>query len=324
VLTSAFLTKPIAFRLGPAYNLALMKADYFARVKTYLLDLQRTICDALTAADGRANFHTDPWVSQLGEGFTCIIENGQVFEKGAVNFSHVSGESLPIAATAGREHLVGQPFSVVGLSLIMHPDNPYVPTTHANFRFFLAQPKNQSPTWWFGGGYDLTPYYGFEEDCRHWHQTAKVACDEYDVALYPEFKQWCDDYFYLKHRKEPRGIGGLFFDDFNRWDFEKCFACVKQMGDSFLPAYLPIVERRKAMPFTTAQKDFQRYRRGRYVEFNLIYDRGTLFGLRFGGRTESILCSMPPEVSWRYNWQPAEKTPEAELYQKFLVHRDWV
>jgi coproporphyrinogen III oxidase len=301
-----------------------MTANYLTLVKDYLLNLQADICHAFSEADGQANFLADTWTSKLGKGSTQVIQQGKVFEKGAVNFSHVSGESLPVAATAGREHVVDQPFSVVGLSLIMHPDNPFVPTTHANFRFFIAEPPGQAPIWWFGGGYDLTPYYGFEEDCRHWHQAAKAACDAYDEKLYPEFKAWCDDYFYLKHRQEPRGVGGVFFDDFNRWDFEKSFACVKAVGDSFVPAYLPIVEKRKAMSFTAEQKAFQRYRRGRYVEFNLIYDRGTLFGLRFGGRVESILCSMPPEVNWCYNWQPQSNTPEAELYEKFLVHRDWV
>lgn len=296
----------------------------FTAVECYLSNLQDAICEALVRVDGGAEYREDRWTSKLGQGATRVIENGRVFEKGAVNFSQVDGDALPIAATAGREHLAGSYFRVVGVSLIMHPYNPFVPTVHANFRFFIAEPKDKPPVWWFGGGYDLTPYYGFEEDCVHWHQTAKAACDPYDKALYGEFKKWCDDYFYLKHRQEPRGIGGLFFDDFNRWDFDRCFSCVKSMGDSFLPAYLPIVERREAHAFTQAQKAFQRYRRGRYVEFNLIYDRGTLFGLRFGGRIESILCSMPPEVNWKYNWEPERASLEADLYEKFLIHRDWL
>jgi len=259
-----------------------------------------------------------------GGGRTRLIENGGVFEKGGVNFSHVKGSQLPKSATDARLELIGCSFEAMGVSLVMHPENPFVPTTHLNVRCFVAKKADGEMVWWFGGGYDLTPYYGFEEDCCHWHQTAKAACDPFGETVYPRFKKWCDDYFFLKHRGEPRGIGGLFFDDINEWDFETCFAFLKSIGDSFLKAYVPIVEKRKAMAYTAQQRQFQLYRRGRYVEFNLVYDRGTLFGLQSGGRTESILMSLPPRVEWRYNWRPDPGTKEFELYEKYLVPRDWV
>ena len=251
-----------------------------AAVKKYLLDIQQSICDGLEQADGKAQFRTDEWDREKGgSGKTRVIGNGAVLEKGGVNFSHVFGDSLPPSATAGRPELAGAPFEVMGVSLVIHPENPFVPTSHANIRFFIAKPKDMNPVWWFGGGYDLTPYYGFDEDCRHWHETAKNACEPFGAGVYPRFKKWCDEYFFLKHRGEPRGIGGLFFDDLNEWDFETSFAFMRAVGGSYLKAYVPIIERRKNTPYGQREVDFQRYRRGRYVEFNLIYDRGTIFGL---------------------------------------------
>ncbi len=294
-------------------------------IKQYLIDLQSQICNSLAQEDGTATFLTDTWQrSQGGGGITRLIENGSLIERGGVNFSHVFGENMPASAAAGRPELAGCHFQALGLSLVVHPDNPFVPTTHANIRFFCAEPADGDSIWWFGGGIDLTPYYGFEEDCIHWHQTAKSACDPFGKHLYPRFKQWCDEYFYLKHRDEPRGIGGLFFDDFNELDFDQCFGFMQSVGDHFLPAYLPIAQHRKAHPYSEQHKAFQKYRRGRYVEFNLVYDRGTLFGLQSGGRTESILMSLPPEVSWCYDWQPDPGTEEARLYTDFLRPRDWL
>ncbi len=294
-------------------------------VKAYLLKLQDDICQGLENEDGTAHFHEDRWERpQGGEGRSRVLINGDVFEQAGVNFSHVYGESLPAAATAKRADLAGCSFQAIGVSLVLHPKNPYVPTTHFNVRFFIAQKPNANPIWWFGGGFDLTPYYGFTEDCKHWHQVAKAACEPFGQAVYPMFKQQCDEYFYLKHRQEPRGIGGLFFDDLCEWEFNKSFAFMQSVGNQFLSAYLPIVQRRKNAPYGEVERDFQLYRRGRYVEFNLIYDRGTLFGLQFGGRTESILMSLPPKVIWRYDWQPKTDTPEAKLYDYFLVPRDWL
>ena len=296
---------------------------YFAAVKEYLLGLQQRICDGLGAADGIA-FGTDPWQRDGGGGgITRILEGGDLLEKAGVGFSHVFGDQLPPSATAARPELAGCQWQAVGVSLVIHPRNPYVPTSHANVRFFFAEREGKPPIWWFGGGYDLTPYYGFDDDCRHWHQTAKRACDPFGAEIYPHFKQWCDDYFYLKHRNEPRGIGGLFFDDYNEAGFAQSFALLRSIGDSYLDAYLPIVERRRETGYGERERRFQAYRHGRYVEFNLVYDRGTLFGLQSGGRTESILMSLPPVVEWHYNWQPEPGSPESRLYSDYLRPRNW-
>jgi coproporphyrinogen III oxidase len=299
-------------------------------VRAYLLTLQDSICSALEHEDGTGKFHEDAWTRpEGGGGRSRVMSEGAVFEKAGVGFSHVSGPTLPPSATATRPELAGKPFHALGVSLVLHPRNPYVPTTHLNVRFFQAghlgqeiinqESKIENFPWWFGGGFDLTPYYGFEEDAVHWHRTARTACGEH----YPRFKKWCDDYFHLKHRAEPRGIGGIFFDDFNAAGFESSFALMRRVGDAFLPAYLPLVQRRKAAPHGQRERDFQLYRRGRYVEFNLVWDRGTLFGLQSGGRTESILMSLPPLVAWRYDWRPEPGTPEARLYEVFLQPRDW-
>jgi coproporphyrinogen III oxidase len=296
-----------------------------AAVKAYLLDLQERICRALAAEDGGAEFVEDSWVrTEGGGGRSRVMANGTVIEKGGVNFSHVHGTQMPASATAHRPELAGRAFEAMGVSLVIHPHNPYVPTSHANVRFFIAEKAGAEPVWWFGGGYDLTPYYGNEADCVHWHQTAKNACDPFGAEVYPKFKRWCDDYFMLKHRNEARGVGGLFFDDYNLQDFEHSFALMRAVGDSYVPAYQPIMAARKNTPFSERERDFQLYRRGRYVEFNLVYDRGTLFGLQTGGRTESILMSLPPLVRWEYNWQPEAGSPEAELYDTFLPQREWV
>ncbi len=325
-------------------------------VKSYLLELQDRICTALEQVDGAGRFIEDRWQrAESGGGRTRVLSEGGVFEQGGVNFSDVSGARLPPSATAHGSELAGRTFRAMGVSLVIHPHNPYVPTSHANVRFLIAEaeggegpPPSPSPlprgrargerpgmdaslrseegvgVWWFGGGFDLTPYYGFEEDVRHWHKTALEACAPFGEEVYPRYKKWCDEYFYLRHRNEPRGVGGLFFDDLNEWGFERCFACMRSVGDHYLPAYLPIVERRKGMPYGERERDFQLYRRGRYVEFNLIYDRGTVFGLQSGGRTESILMSLPPLVKWRYNWKPLPGTREAELYERFLKPREWI
>jgi coproporphyrinogen III oxidase len=296
-----------------------------AAVKAYLLALQDDICSQLAAEDGGATFMEDAWDRPGGGGGrTRVISNGAVFEQGGVNFSHVFGDKLPPSATAQRPELAGRSFQAMGVSLVIHPHNPLVPTSHANVRFFIAEKDGEDPVWWFGGGFDLTPYYGFEDDCIDWHSTAKAACDPFGNDVYARYKQWCDEYFFLKHRNEPRGIGGLFFDDLNTWGFEQTFAFTRSVGDAYINAYRPIVSKRKALPFTETQRDFQLYRRGRYVEFNLVYDRGTLFGLQSGGRTESILMSLPPLVKWRYAWQPEAGSEEARLYTDFLRHRDWL
>ncbi|MEM9242498.1 MAG: oxygen-dependent coproporphyrinogen oxidase [Pseudomonadota bacterium] len=296
------------------------------QINTYLTQLQQNIASTLSRLDGKKDFVQDNYNDQHGNtSCTWVIENGAVFEKGAVNFSHIHGKNLPKSATAKRPELAGKSFQVLGISLIMHPVNPFVPTTHMNVRFFCTDAVgDDTPTWWFGGGYDLTPYYGFIDDCRHWHQTAKNACEPFGTDVYSRFKKWCDDYFYIKHRQEPRGIGGLFFDDLNDWPFERCFEFMQAIGDSFLPAYTPIVEQRKTHDYQQQHKDFQCYRRGRYAEFNLVYDRGTLFGLQHGGRIESILSSLPPQVTWRYNWQPETGSEEEALYKTFLLVKDWV
>lgn len=302
-----------------------MSAPNVDAVKAYLLDLQDRICHALEQLDGEQTFVEDAWERpQGGGGRTRVISDGAVFEKGGVNFSHVHGDSLPASATAHRPELAGRSFIAMGVSLVMHPKNPYVPTSHANVRFFYAEKEGAEPVWWFGGGFDLTPYYGNPDDCRHWHQTAKQACDPFGEEVYPRYKQWCDDYFYLKHRDEPRGVGGLFFDDLNELGFEQSFAFMRSVGDAYVPAYAPIVERRKDSAFGERQRDFQLHRRGRYVEFNLVFDRGTLFGLQSGGRTESILMSLPPEVRWSYDWQPEAGSEEAQLYDTYLKPQNWL
>ena len=292
-------------------------------VRLHLLSLQDAICAALEREDG-GKFREDNWTRpEGGGGRSRVLGDGALFEKAGVGFSHVSGASLPASATAGRPGLTGQPYHALGVSLVLHPLNPYVPTAHLNVRFFIAG-DGASAVWWFGGGFDLTPYYGFAEDAGHWHRTARAACQPFGAELYPRFKQWCDEYFFLKHRGEPRGIGGLFFDDFNALGFEESFALMRSVGDAFLPAYLPIVQKRRASAYGEREREFQLYRRGRYVEFNLVWDRGTHFGLQSGGRTESILMSLPPLVSWRYDWKPEPGTPEARLYDIFLKPRNWV
>jgi coproporphyrinogen III oxidase len=294
-------------------------------VKAYLLQLQDQICDALAEEDGKAGFLTEEWQREEGGGGrTRVLADGHVLEKAGVNFSHVHGASLPPSASASRPELAGRSFQAMGVSLVIHPHNPYVPTSHANVRLFVAEKAGEEPIWWFGGGYDLTPYYGNRQDCIDWHRVAAQACAPFGDEVYPRFKTWCDDYFYLKHRGEPRGIGGLFFDDLDEWDFETCFAFMRAVGDSYIPAYRPIVQRRRDTPYGERERQFQLYRRGRYVEFNLVYDRGTLFGLQSDGRTEAILMSLPPLVRWEYGYQPQPGTPEAELTDYFLQHRDWL
>ena len=296
-------------------------------VRAYLLDLQSRIVEALQAADGKA-FASDGWTRTPGErlqgdGLTRLIEEGNLLERGGCNFSHVKGATLPPSATQHRPELAGAPFEAMGVSLVFHPRNPYVPTVHMNVRMFAALPAGKEPVVWFGGGMDLTPYYGFEEDAAHFHRACRDALAPFGPELYPRFKRWCDEYFVLKHRNEPRGIGGIFFDDFSELGFDDSFAMLRSVGDAFLGAYLPIVQRRRDTPFGGRERDFQEIRRGRYVEFNLVYDRGTLFGLQSCGRTESILMSMPPIVKWRYDWHPEPGTPEARLYSDFLRPRDW-
>lgn len=293
-------------------------------VRSYLLTLQDRICAALEAEDGQNRFRTDEWARPAGGGGrTRILADGAVIEKGGVAFSHVHGEQLPPSASAHRPEIADKPWQAMGVSLVIHPRNPHVPTSHMNVRFFVADPEGPAPVWWFGGGFDLTPYYGFEEDAVHWHRTARDAVAPFGGGLYPRFKTWCDQYFFLKHRQEPRGIGGLFFDDFNELGFERSFALWRAVGDAYLPAYQPIITRRKATAWGERERAFQLYRRGRYVEFNLVWDRGTLFGLQSGGRTESILMSLPPLVAWTYDWQPEPGSAEARLYEVFLQPRDW-
>jgi len=299
-----------------------------APVRNYLLGLQDRIIDALQAEDGRP-FLRDAWTRAPGErlqgdGISRLIEAGDVFERGGCNFSHVQGAAMPPSATAHRAELAGAPFEAMGVSLVMHPRNPYVPTAHMNVRLFAARPAGAPPVFWFGGGMDLTPYYGFEEDARHFHRVCRDALQPFGDGLYPRFKQWCDEYFFLKHRGEPRGVGGVFFDDFAEGGFEPAFAMTRAVGDAFVEAYLPLVQRRRTMDYGERERDFQAIRRGRYVEFNLVFDRGTLFGLQSGGRTESILMSMPPVVKWRYDWRPEPGTPEARLLTDFLRPRDWL
>lgn len=294
-------------------------------VKQFLLSLQDDICRALEIADQKEKFIQEEWQRESGGGGrTRVLNDGRIFEQAGVNFSHVTGESLPASATAIRPELEGRTFEAMGVSLVIHPENPYIPTTHTNVRFFIAEKKGSDPIWWFGGGFDLTPYYPFEEDVIQWHKQAKLACDAIDPGYYDKYKKWCDDYFYLPHRNETRGVGGLFFDDLNEKSFAHCFSFMKSVGNNFIPAYLPIVEKRQSIPYGGRERDFQLYRRGRYVEFNLVYDRGTLFGLQTGGRTESILMSLPPLVKWRYNWQPEHGSEEARLYERYLKPQDWL
>ncbi len=293
-------------------------------VAAYLGDLQERLCTELEGEDGGASFREDAWDRPGGGGGRSrVLRGGALFEQAGINFSDVRGDGLPPSATAQRPELAGRGYRAMGVSLVLHPENPYVPTTHANVRFFLAEEEGAAPIWWFGGGFDLTPYYPFEEDARHWHSAAREACRPFGDEVYPRFKRWCDEYFYLPHRGEARGVGGLFFDDLNEWGFERSFAFLRAVGDAFLGAYVPIVRRRRETPWGERERRFQLYRRGRYVEFNLLYDRGTLFGLQSGGRTESILMSLPPLVRWEYDWRPEPGTPEDRLYQEFLVPRDW-
>ncbi len=295
-----------------------------APVRAYLTDLQNRIIAALEALDG-GTFRRDAWQRpQGGSGESRVIEESHLFERGGVNFSLVTGGNLPPSATANRPELAGRSFEAMGVSLVLHPRNPYCPTAHMNVRFFIATAEGQEPVWWFGGGMDLTPYYGFAEDARHFHQTCKDALAPFGETVHPRYKKWCDEYFFLRHRNEPRGVGGVFYDDLNEGGFERCFDLTRSVGDAFVPAYLPILEQRRHLAYGERERDFQAYRRGRYVEFNLVWDRGTLFGLQSGGRSESILMSMPPVVKWRYDWQPEAGSAEAALYTDFLPPRDWV
>jgi coproporphyrinogen III oxidase len=299
-------------------------------VRDYMSGLQDRVCVALEGEDGSGTFLEDCWERRTatqgiqGGGRTRVLSEGTVFEQAGINFSQVQGNALPPSATAHRPALVGSSFLALGVSVVVHPRNPHVPSSHANVRFFMAEKPDTAPIWWFGGGFDLTPYYGVEADCLHWHQTARAACVPFGENVYTRFKSWCDEYFFLKHRNEMRGIGGLFFDDLNEWGFERCFAFLRSVGDHYLPAYLPIVAHRRDVPYSEQEREFQLYRRGRYVEFNLIYDRGTLFGLQSEGRTESILMSLPPRVVWRYNWHPQPGSAEARLSEEFLKPRDWI
>lgn len=302
-----------------------MSENDISQVKNYLLNLQNQICTALEAEEPNAKFIEDAWErAEGGGGRSRVLTNGEVFEQAGVNFSHVFGSHLPPSATAKRPELANRQFEAMGVSLVMHPKNPYVPTSHANVRFFIARKEGEADIWWFGGGFDLTPFYPFREDVLHWHQTARQACQPFGDEVYARYKRWCDEYFFLKHRNETRGVGGLFFDDLNEPDFAQTFAFMQSVGNHYIPAYLPIVQKRKNTAYGETERNFQLYRRGRYVEFNLVYDRGTLFGLQSGGRTESILMSMPPVAHWQYNWQPTPESPEAELYETYLKPQNWL
>ncbi len=295
------------------------------QVKAFLMALQDQICQALAREDGAADFVEDSWQrAEGGGGRSRVLTQGAVFEQAGVNFSHVFGDKMPASATAHRPELAGRRFEAMGVSLVIHPHNPYVPTSHANVRFFIAEKEGEDPVWWFGGGFDLTPFYPFEEDVVHWHQVAFDTCAPFGADVYSKYKAWCDDYFYLKHRGETRGVGGLFFDDLNQWGFEQSFAFMRTVGESYINAYVPIVAKRKDTPYGERERQFQLYRRGRYVEFNLVFDRGTLFGLQSGGRTESILMSMPPLVRWQYGYEPEAGSPEARLYERYLKPQDWL
>lgn len=302
-----------------------MTENDISLVKAYLLNLQDQICQALEAEEPETRFIEDPWErAEGGGGRTRVLSNGAVFEQGGVNFSHVFGFNLPASATAKRPELANRQFEAMGVSLVIHPRNPYIPTSHANVRFLIAKKDGEPTIWWFGGGFDLTPFYPFQEDVLHWHQTARQACEPFGDEVYSRYKKWCDEYFFLKHRNETRGVGGLFFDDLNEPGFAQSFAFMQSVGNHYIPAYLPIVQKRKSTPYTERERNFQLYRRGRYVEFNLVFDRGTLFGLQSGGRTESILMSMPPVAHWQYNWQPEPGSPEAELYDIYLKPQNWL
>ncbi len=302
-----------------------MSHDPFQTVDQYLSGLQDKICAELEEEDGSGRFREDVWQRpEGGGGRSRVLMEGAVFEQAGVNYSRVSGDVLPPAASARRPELGGCSFEAAGVSVVIHPKNPFVPTSHFNLRYFVATPASGKPAWWFGGGFDLTPYYGFEDDVVHWHATARDACAAFGADVYPRFKRWCDEYFFIKHRNEARGVGGLFFDDLNEWEWDRCFDFARSLGGHYLLAYRPIVARRKHTPYTEREREFQLYRRGRYVEFNLVYDRGTLFGLQSGGRTESILMSMPPRVRWQYDWVPEPGSPEAELYERYLSPREWV
>ncbi|WP_338885537.1 oxygen-dependent coproporphyrinogen oxidase [Xenorhabdus sp. TH1] len=302
-----------------------MNTPNLYQVKNFFLSLQDHLCKQLEQLDGQSTFIEDCWQREEGGGGRSrVLTEGKVFERAGVNFSHISGASMPTSATAHRPELAGRSYQAMGVSLVIHPLNPYVPTSHANVRFFIAEKEGELPVWWFGGGFDLTPYYGFEEDAIHWHTVAKNLCQPFGDDIYPKYKKWCDDYFFIKHRNEPRGIGGLFYDDLNTPDFDSCFNFTQAVGNGFLSAYLPIVERRKDITWGERERQFQLYRRSRYVEFNLVWDRGTLFGLQSGGRTESILMSMPPLVRWEYSYSPEANSPESELYTSFLIKKDWV
>lgn len=303
-----------------------MNRDRLDEVVQYLHALQDRICEALQGADGSGAFTEDSWEYDQGGGGRSRVLGGTggVFEKVGVNFSHVRGGALPESATARRPALAGRDFHAAGVSLVAHPLNPYVPTSHMNVRFIVTGLETDSPVWWFGGGFDLTPFYPFREDVEHWHRIARQACEPFGADVYPRFKQWCDEYFYIKHRSETRGVGGLFFDDLNEWEFDRCFEFMRSVGDHYLPAYLPIVEWRRDQPYAERERQWQLYRRGRYVEFNLVYDRGTLFGLQSGGRVESILMSMPPLAAWRYGYTPEPGSPEADLVNHYLAARDWL
>jgi coproporphyrinogen III oxidase len=298
--------------------------DTAQQAREFFRELQQRIVHRIEEIDGKF-FRLDEWRRpEGGGGVSCVLEEGNVLERGGVNYSHVFGGGLPASATAARPELSGRGFEAMGVSLVLHPRNPYAPTVHLNVRYLEARKEGAEPVWWFGGGMDLTPYYGFEEDAQHFHQTCKNALQPFGADYHPKFKKWCDEYFYLKHRKEPRGIGGIFYDDLNKPDFETCFNLTKSVGEHFLEAYMPILERRLNTPYGEQERDFQAYRRGRYVEFNLVWDRGTLFGLQSGGRTESILMSLPPIVKWRYDWKPEPGSPEDKLYTDFLIGKDWV
>ena len=301
-----------------------MSSEQADRSEQFLRVLQTRICTAIEKVDGNAQFVDDAWTrSAGGGGVTRVLRDGAVFEQAGVNFSRVYGQSLPPSATAHRPELAGGSFVATGLSLVLHPRNPYAPTTHANVRYFEASKPGVEPVWWFGGGFDLTPFYPFDEDVRHWHTVARDVCAPFGEQVYPRYKQWCDEYFYIKHRQETRGVGGLFYDDLNEGGFDRCFAFMQAVGQGFLDAYLPIIERRKDRPFGEREREFQLYRRGRYVEFNLVYDRGTLFGLQSGGRTESILMSLPPRVRFEYAYEPEAGSAEAAL-SSYLKPRDWL
>ena len=296
------------------------------QVEKYLLNLQNDICEEFGGLDTKSSFDKDVWEREdgRGSGITRVITNGSLFEKGGVNFSIISGDKMPKSATELRPELAGRKFTALGVSLVLHPENPFIPTTHANVRFFIAENEEEEPLWWFGGGFDLTPYYGFEEDAIHWHKIASKACEPFGEKVYEKYKKWCDDYFYLSHRDEQRGIGGLFFDDLNEGGFDSCFEFMKSIGNHFVEAYKPIILKRQETPYNEKQKDFQLYRRGRYVEFNLVQDRGTLFGLQSGGRTESILMSLPPKVKWIYQFNISPNSEEEKLTNYYLKPRDWI